>query len=66
MSAVTIRPDSNRISIDYSCEVTIAMDSVKDINNPKGYTIFGLSHTSHFLPERKSWLNVFNSVIRVP
>jgi hypothetical protein len=29
---------SNHITIDYSCDVTIAMDSAKGINNPKGYT----------------------------
>ena len=66
------RPCSNHITIDYSCDVTIAMDSAKGINNPKGYTVFGLSHTSHFCLKEslgqggRSWLNVSNSVIGVP
>jgi hypothetical protein len=28
---------SNHITIDNSCDVTIAMNSAKGINNPKGY-----------------------------
>jgi hypothetical protein len=48
------------------------MDSDKGINNPKGYTVFGLRHTSHFCLKEslgqggRSWLNVSNGVIGVP